>query len=87
MVLLCMKAKGDLYQDNDKNKIKDFSKIISLSPHVPLNDLSHENSARNKDHTLVFFNRKFKFPKKFVIILAYQRTQQLQWKHPKIITK
>ncbi len=55
MVLLCMKAKGDLYQDNDKNKIKDFSKIISLSPHVPFNDLSHEKSARNKDHILVFF--------------------------------
>jgi hypothetical protein len=56
-----MKAKGDLYQNNDKNKIKDFSKIISLSPHVPLNDLSHEKSARNKDHILVFLIENLNF--------------------------
>ncbi len=61
MVLVCMKAKGDLYQNNDKNKIKDFSKIISLSPHVPLNDLSHEKSARNKDHILVFLIENLNF--------------------------
>lgn len=54
MVLLCMKAKGDLYQDHDKNKIKYFSKIISLSTHVPLYDLLHEKSVRNKDHIYIY---------------------------------
>jgi hypothetical protein len=49
-----------IYQDNDKNKIKDYSKIISLSSHVPLNDLSHENSARNKELILVFLNINFR---------------------------
>ncbi len=61
MVLLCMKAKGDLYQDNDKNKIKDYSKIISLSPHVHLNDLSHEKSPRNKDHIFVVLIENLNF--------------------------
>ncbi len=69
MVLLCMKTKGDLYQDNDNNKIKDFGKIISLSCHVPLNDLLYEKSARNKDHILVFLIENLNFQRCLLLLL------------------